>query len=158
MINKRNARKMLIRVDKVRRSLLQPCFAGIGLTFGQGHARILESLLTEDHITQKELADRCQIDVTTMSRSLDKLQQSGFLLRQPDPSSRRSFLICLTDSGREEAKIVRKILNYMDEQTWKDFQPEEIEQFCGYLKRILDNLDQASLPVKEDASEKLKTD
>ena len=76
MIDKRNARKMLIQVDKTRRSLLQPCFARIGLAFGQGHARILESLLTEDHITQKELAERCQVDVTTMSRSLDKLQKS----------------------------------------------------------------------------------
>ena len=158
MIDKRNARKMLIQVDKTRRSLLQPCFARIGLAFGQGHARILESLLTEDHITQKELADRCQIDVTTMSRSLDKLQQSGFLLRQPDPSSRRSFLICLTDSGREEAKIVRNILNYMDEQTWKDFQPEEIEQFCGYLRRVLNNLEQASMPVGEEETETIKTD
>ena len=158
MIDKRNARKMLIQVDKTRRSLLQPCFARIGLAFGQGHARILESLLTEDHITQKELAERCQVDVTTMSRSLDKLQKSGFLQRQPDPSSRRSFLVCLTETGRQEAQIVRNLLSYMDEQTWKDFQPEEIEQFCGYLKRILDNLDQASLPVKEDASEKLKTD
>ena len=62
MIDKRNARKMLIQVDKTRRSLLQPCFARIGLAFGQGHARILESLLTEDHITQKELGMRCQVD------------------------------------------------------------------------------------------------
>ena len=69
-------------------------------------------------MTQKELAERCQVDVTTMSRSLDKLQKSGFLQRQPDPSSRRSFLVCLTETGRQEAQIVRNLLTYMDEQTW----------------------------------------
>ena len=98
------------------------------------------------------------LDVTTMSRSLDKLHKSGFLQRQPDPSSRRSFLVCLTETGRQEALIVRNLLSYMDEQTWKDFQPEEIEQFCGYLRRVLNNLEQASMPVGEEETETIKTD
>ena len=146
MIDKRQTRQLLIQAGKVRRTLLQPCFAQIGLAMGQGHARILDSLLTEDHITQKELADRCQMDATTMSRSLDKLQQSGFLNRKQDPASRRSFLICLTDAGRREARIVRRLLNYLDDQTWKGFEPDELERFHEYLKRVLDNLNHSDLP------------
>ena len=151
MIDKREARRKLMQVNKVRRNLLQPYFTGIGLTFGQGHARILESLLMEDHVTQKELADRCQMDVATMSRSLDRLEQSGFLVRMRDPSSRRCFLICLTEAGRKEAQIVRRFLSYMDDQTWKGFNPEEIQQFCGYMDRVLDNLNHAVLPDPDEA-------
>ena len=153
-IDKREARQLLIQAGKLRRSVLQPCFSQIGLAFGQGHARILDTLLTEDHISQKELADRCQMDVTTISRSLDRLQQSGFLERQPDPASRRSFRICLTESGRQEARIVRRLLNQLDEQTWKGFQVEEMDAFCGYLLRVIQNLEQADLSFLSASSEK----
>ena len=109
-------------------------------------------------MTLKDRGERGLLDVTTMSRSLYKLHKSVFLPRQPDPSSRRSFLVCLTETGRQEALIVRNLLSYMDEQAWKDFQPEEIEQFCGYLRRVLNNLEQASMPVGEEETETIKTD
>lgn len=85
MIDKKEIRKMLVRTERARKSVLQPYFAEIGLPLGQGHVRILESLLAADHITQKELADRCHVDVTTMSRSLDRLEEAGFLERRRDP-------------------------------------------------------------------------
>ena len=77
MIDKKEIRKMLVRTERARKSVLQPYFAEIGLPLGQGHVRILESLLAADHITQKELADRCHVDVTTMSRSLARLEEAG---------------------------------------------------------------------------------
>ena len=91
MIKRYKVRHLLIRAEKARGRLLQPLFHSIGLTFGQGHARILDSLLARDHVTQKELADICHMDVTTMSRSLDRLEESGYLVRERDPGCRRSF-------------------------------------------------------------------
>ena len=99
MIKRYKVRHLLIRAEKARGRLLQPLFHSIGLTFGQGHARILDSLLARDHVTQKELADICHMDVTTMSRSLDRLEESGYLVRERDPGCRRSFHICLTRCG-----------------------------------------------------------
>lgn len=140
MIEKQEVRSLLVRVEKARHSILQPCFAQIGLTFGQGHAKILDTLLKEDHISQKELSTRCHVDATTMSRSLDKLEQSGFLIRKRDPQSRRTFLVCLTEAGAEEARLVHRILGQLDAQIWKGFEMEEMEQLYGYLDRILENL------------------
>ena len=57
MIELCKVRHLLIRSEKARKRLLQPCFNQIGLAFGQGHARILEHLMAKDHVTQKELAD-----------------------------------------------------------------------------------------------------
>ncbi len=141
MIDKKDARKLLIRLERLRKSRLQPCFTEIGLTLGQGLARILESLAARDHITQKELADICHMDVTTMSRSLDRLEESGYLTRQRDPSCRRSFLICLTEEGIAEAAKVRQILEALDEQIWMGFSPEEMDMVCAGLERICKNLE-----------------
>lgn len=140
MIEKQEVRSLLVRVEKARHAILQPCFAKIGLAFGQGHAKILDTLLKEDHISQKELSNRCHVDATTMSRSLDKLEQSGFLIRKRDPQSRRTFLVCLTEDGVREARLVHRILGELDEQIWKGFEMEEMEQLYGYLERVTKNL------------------
>ena len=141
MIKRYKVRHLLIRAEKARGRLLQPLFHSIGLTFGQGHARILDSLLARDHVTQKELADICHMDVTTMSRSLDRLEESGYLVRERDPGCRRSFHICLTKAGVDEAEKVHQILEFADRQIWKGLSEEEMEQFCSSLEKICDNLE-----------------
>lgn len=141
MLEKNEVRHLLIRVEKARRRLLQPYFSQIGLTMGQGHARILDSLLSGDHITQKELADICHVDVTTMSRSLDRLEESGYLVRERDPGCRRSFLVCLTPEGTEEAKKVNQALKFVDEQIWKGLEQQEMEHLCKSLEKICENLE-----------------
>ena len=102
-------RDLMIQIEKARKRLVQPFLQNLGLTLGQGHARILNCLLEEDHLTQTELAGRCRMDTTTMSRSLDKLEKSGYLVRERDPDCRRSFLICLTKAGREEPRSIRAL-------------------------------------------------
>ena len=141
MIKRYKVRHLLIRAEKARGRLLQPLFHSIGLTFGQGHARILDSLLTRDHVTQKELADICHMDVTTMSRSLDRLEEAGFLERRRDPGNRRSFLVCLTQSGVEEAHKVLEILAELDERICRDFDAAEMEQLYRSLEKICRNLE-----------------
>ena len=89
MMKQERVRRLLVRAERARKHLMQPHFTRIGLTFGQGHARILDVLLARDHITQKELSDLCHMDVTTMSRSLDRLEESGYLVREKDPGCRR---------------------------------------------------------------------
>ena len=108
MMKQERVRRLLVRAERARKHLMQPHFTRIGLTFGQGHARILDVLLARDHITQKELSDLCHMDVTTMSRSLDRLEESGYLVREKDPGCRRSYLICLTKEGFAEAQKVRQ--------------------------------------------------
>lgn len=75
---------------------------------GEGQAKILKCLLEQGSMTQRQLADKCMLDVTTMSRTLDKLQGAGYLLRTVNPSCRRSFLICITEKGKEKAASVQK--------------------------------------------------
>ena len=141
MMKQEQVRRLLVRAERARKHLMQPHFTRIGLTFGQGHARILDVLLARDHITQKELSDLCHMDVTTMSRSLDRLEEAGFLERRRDPGNRRSFLVCLTQSGVEEAHKVLEILAELDERICRDFDAAEMEQLYRSLEKICRNLE-----------------
>lgn len=135
MMKQEQVRRLLVRAERARKHLMQPHFTRIGLTFGQGHARILDVLLARDHITQKELSDLCHMDVTTMSRSLDRLEESGYLVREKDPGCRRSYLICLTGDGAAEARRVRKVLEMVDEVIWNGLDQDEMEAFCGTMEK-----------------------
>ena len=139
--NDTELRLLMMRAEKARKRILQPYFAQIGLTFGQGYARILDCLLTKDHLTQKELANLCRIDVTTMSRSLDRLEEAGYLVRERDPECRRSFLICLTEAGVLEAKKAHRGLEFIDQQMKKGISPQELVILKKCLRQVCENLE-----------------
>ena len=72
-MERNSIRKILHRLDLERRQLMRPKFLALGLTVGEGQPRILDCLLDRGELTQRELADLCMFDVTTMSRTLDKM-------------------------------------------------------------------------------------
>ena len=134
-------REMLIRVERARKQIIGPALTNLGLTPGQGQARILNFLLERDHVTQKELSDTCRLDVTTMSRNLDKLEHMGFLNRQTNPTCRRSFLINLTEIGRQKAGNVHELFENMDITLTNGIDEAEIQAFYMTLEKVCKNLE-----------------
>ena len=138
-MEKSKIREILHSMDVERRKIVRPKFQELGLTVGEGQAKILKCLLEQGSMTQRELADRCMLDVTTMSRTLDKLQGAGYLLRTVNPSCRRSFLICITEKGIEKAARVQKIFFDLDEQIWQGISEDEMEVLYHTLQKIMGN-------------------
>lgn len=149
-MKRHDVRELLVREEKARKQMISPLLSNIGLTPGQGHARILYNLLQKDHITQKELADRCRFDAATMSRNIDKLQDMGFLLRENNPDCRRSFLISLTEKGLAEAEETRKVFQQFEELICSGIPEDEIDIFCKVLIKMCDNLEAYKTPVSNE--------
>lgn len=106
-MEKKEIRKALMDAEFARKQLLKPYFLDLGLTLGQGQPRILRTLKTNGSMTQRELADLCRMDVTNMSRTLDRLEENGLIQRSRPQNCRRSNLIELTELGHEKAgKVV----------------------------------------------------
>jgi DNA-binding MarR family transcriptional regulator len=137
-------REMMFAIDQARRRLLQPRFTQLGLTLGQGQPRILNYLLNREDITQKELADACHLEVTTLSRTLDHMEKADLLMRRRPPDCRRSYRIVLTEKGRETAREVHEAFAYLDQTIWKGFTEEEMEKLWEGLKKIRENLEEAN--------------
>lgn len=138
-MEKSKIREILHGMDMERRKIVRPKFQELGLTVGEGQAKILKCLLEQGSMTQRQLADKCMLDVTTMSRTLDKLQGAGYLLRTVNPSCRRSFLICITEKGKEKAASVQKIFSNLDEQIWQGISEDEMEVLYHTLQKIMRN-------------------
>lgn len=133
-------RKILFEIEQLKRNKVQKYLLEIGLTPGQGQARILMSLAGAEHVTQKELADACMLDVTTLSRTMDRLQQQGLIRRERDPGCRRAYRISLTDEGKEKAEQVHAGFRRLEQILCSGFEDNEIESLLRQLERIRENL------------------
>ena len=140
-MRKNEIREILHRLDMERKKFLGPKLQVLGLTVGEGQARAIRTLLEEGTMTQKQLADLCMRDAATMSRNIDRLEKAGLLKRENNPGCRRSYLICLTEEGKEKAKQVQKIFRELDERIWGDIPEKEMEQLYETLLRIERNLE-----------------
>lgn len=131
----------LYQLDINRRRKLQVFFTELGLTPGQ--PRILRCLLEGGRaLTQRELADECQLDATTLSRALDRLEQSGLVCRAPHDSSRRANLISLTPEGESRAGEVAKGFRRMEEALGHGLSTHERDSLFALLEKVKVNLDE----------------
>ena len=138
-----DVRNAFFRVELLRRKLVRPYIMDIGLTVGQGQPRILKELRERGTMTQKELADICILDVATMSRTLDRLEQSGLIKRENNPESRRSWNISLTQDGEKMADKAIEIFDMTDEIFCKGITEEELNTLCEISSKIENNIIEA---------------
>ncbi len=130
-----------LRVELLRRQMLRPYFIELGLTVGQGQPRILRTLRNKGSMSQRQLADLCVLDVTTMSRQLDKLEKMGLVKRTDNPECRRSWVISLTPDGEEKADKVIELFKMADEVFSDGMTAEDVEKLYGLLDVIEKNIE-----------------
>lgn len=139
---KQRLRRLLFEIEQLKRNKVQDFLLSIGLTPGEGQARILMSLAASEHVSQRKLADECMLDVTTMSRTLDRLERQGLIERKRDPGCRRAYRISLTEAGRMKAEVVKEGFARLEEMLFDGFGQEELEQLAEELGKIRDNLEE----------------
>lgn len=127
-------------IEMLRRRLIRPFFIELGLTVGQGQPRILKELREHGIMNQKELVDACLMDVTTMSRTLDRMEKDGLLKRENNPASRRSWNVLLTDYGSQKADEVIRIFNRIDNVIYNGFSEEEVQTLSVMAGKVEKNL------------------
>ena len=137
---KQKIRRALLEIEQLKRVRIQELLLSLGLTPGQGQARTLMALLRLESASQKELAGECLLDVTTMSRTLDRLQNMELVERQRDPMSRRTFRVSLTEEGKKLAEKVTKEFSRIDETICMNFSDDELERLLSQLERVRENL------------------
>ncbi len=75
---------------------------------GLTHAGLIVLHLLElGFASQSDLARLARVEPQTMSRTVDRLEREGLLVRQPDPVDRRRHVLAVTDAGRAAFEGVR---------------------------------------------------
>ncbi|GAA0921539.1 MarR family winged helix-turn-helix transcriptional regulator [Nonomuraea longicatena] len=69
---------------------------------------VLDVLADEDASSQQDLAHRLGINRTIMVRLLDRLQEAGYVTRTRNPANRRTYVLSLTEAGRDALDGMRR--------------------------------------------------
>lgn len=104
--------------------------------------RILFVLWKKDEIPISELAKQTQLSKSTLTSMLDRLEKAGHITRVRPEKDRRTILLKLAEKDRSIQKVYSKVSDEMTNIFYREFSHEEIDDFEGYLKRILANLTQ----------------
>ncbi|SET19306.1 DNA-binding transcriptional regulator, MarR family [Natronincola peptidivorans] len=102
--------------------------------------RILFALWQNDNISIQELSKQTALGKSTLTRMLDRLEESGHLLRIYSSTDRRKVLVQLTEENKKMKTAYEKVSLDMTELFYKNFKTVEIEEFEAFLERIFNNL------------------
>ena len=83
-----------------------------------------------------QLGPNMGMESTSLSRSLNKLEESGYITRKPDPKDKRKSIIHLTRSGLEGREVAKEIVLDFNNKVFSHFEKSEMDTFFKILKKI----------------------
>jgi DNA-binding MarR family transcriptional regulator len=97
---------------------------------------IMQSLVDEPGSDQITVAQRVALDAATSGSVIMRLEERGWLRREPSPTDKRRKLLWLTAEGEKQAMEMKKPARKVQQRLLNALSAEEREQFVALLKRI----------------------
>ena len=101
---------------------------------------LIDLLWNQGPLSQQELADQLQKDKNSVTKLVDAIERKGFVIRQQNPTDRRSNTIILTDlanSLKDDAK--NKGISILDKML-AGISDEELCTFLNTLNKLCANM------------------
>lgn len=92
-------------------------------------------LSAKDGVTQREIGNSLNFPDYYTSRNVDALIKEGFAERRPDPKSRRTTLIFLTEKGRKKAAELPDVIRASNEKSLAGLSASERKQVMRLLHK-----------------------
>ena len=140
MMSQREGGFLVTQIHHLGRRVFSELLKERDLDISPGQGRILFSLWQEDDVPINELIKKTLLRKSTLSELLDSLEGAGLVKRVQSEEDRRKVLIRMTEKTRQMLNVYLEVSVAMVNIFYKGFQPEEIDQFDSYLKRVLENL------------------
>ncbi len=90
-----------------------------------------------DAVTPFDVARFIDIDTGAVTRLVDRLIEKQLLVRQPDPTDRRSIRLTLTDKGQQLVPKLVQVADENDRQFFTMLTPTEYQQLSALMGKLL---------------------
>jgi DNA-binding MarR family transcriptional regulator len=138
----------LTQVIGARDCRLNAELKGFGLRVPEWRA--LAALHSRRHCTMSELADLATIDRTTLTRTVDRMQDAGWLARLADGTDMRVTRLSLTAAGERLFARVWPTVAGLNDAALTGLSAAAVERLHAVLAQMKANLDQE--PAAERAA------
>lgn len=118
--------------------------ADLGLSSAQW--RCLVHLMREGPSPQARLAELLEIEPISVSRLLDRMQEGGWISREPHPADRRLRIVTATDRTAAAFAEARRIADGLYAEALEGLPPGTRETLMATLRQIISNLSPTAEP------------
>ena len=110
---------------------------GLGVTRAQW--KVLFRLDRKPGLRQIELADMLDIEPITLSRIVDRLEESGLVERRADPSDRRAWRLHVTAAAQPLIAKLKAVAADLTADAFAGIDPKDIEITTRVLSQVREN-------------------
>jgi DNA-binding MarR family transcriptional regulator len=110
----------------------------LGMTGPQ--ARLLMNLAVNEGENQGFYAERLDVEPISLTRMIDRMEESGLLERRRDPADRRAWRVHLTARAREVIEQVRDHAGPLQEMLLAGLDPQQRAALASSLETVRANL------------------
>ncbi|MGW0085399.1 MarR family winged helix-turn-helix transcriptional regulator [Streptomyces sp. NPDC003393] len=128
----------IFRVARLHRMLAGALLRNVGLYPGQ--ELVMMHLWETGPQRQTALAKVLDSDAATMTRTIQRLEKSGFVRRSPDPTDKRASLIEPTAASQVLRRQVEEVWGRLEQLTVGDAAPDQQAQILDHLLVVERNL------------------
>ena len=128
----------IIQIQKAHRNRAETAFNNLGLYTGQ--EMLLYQLWKQEGLTQSELVEILCVDPSTVTKTLQRLEQAALVERRQDAEDARVSRVYLTPKGRALQAPVQKIWDDLETLTVQGLSEVEKALMRRLLEQIQDNV------------------
>lgn len=99
---------------------------------------LLFHLARRDGRTQLELSQLCHLKPPTVSVTLKKMEEDGYVTRQKDTNDLRQTRVYLTEKGRAHDEKIQKRIDLLEQRFTEVLTAQEQAELTALLTRLLD--------------------
>src|SRR3954451_11943049 len=142
-------------VSRLRRMMFDRALAPLGITRSQWW--VLAFISRKDGLPQVQLANELDVGKVAVGALIDRLESSGFVIRQADPVDRRVKRVYVTKQARGFLEKLRKETDKFNAQISRGIDRKQLEATSDALLAMKRNLlamsDASSLPDNREEEE-----
>ena len=111
-----------------------------GMDISQDQWMVIGPIWKQKSISQKEIAEYCGKDKTSVTKIIDTLEKKNLLVRYSDQIDQRIKRVVLSNKGKDLMKNVMPVIEQHRNDLLEGIKSKEIETFKIVLKKIHNNL------------------
>lgn len=93
-----------------------------------------------DGISQRELANKMDVNESSIARLLDRMEKEELTVRKKDPHDRRTAGVYLTEKGEKLRVSLIPLAEEFQNDVTRGLSSDELETFKKVLDKMVDNL------------------
>jgi DNA-binding MarR family transcriptional regulator len=101
---------------------------------------VLLALWEDDGLSISDLGEKVQLEKSTMTSLIDRMEAAGLLRRDDHPTDRRAYKICLTPRGRELEQNLDQVVTEAYERLTRGIANKDLQVAIEVCRRLMENV------------------